>query len=159
MNVICFHDPDEINGCFSNWYLSDFTVDGTKFSSMEQYMMYRKALCFDDTAAAEQILAADDPSEIKRLGRLVRRYDDNYWNGVRQIIVYEGLIAKFSQNEELKEKLLGTGDAIMAECAVGDRIWGIGRSMTDPARLDRAQWLGRNLLGYSLMLVRDHLKR
>ena len=26
----------------------------------------------------------------------------NVWNGVRQIIVYEGLKAKFSQNAELK---------------------------------------------------------
>ena len=45
--------------------------------------------------------------------------------------INKGLQAKFSQNEELKEKLLGTKDAILAECAVRDRIWGIGLSMTD----------------------------
>ena len=28
----------------SNWHLSEFTVDGIKFSSMEQYMMCEKAL-------------------------------------------------------------------------------------------------------------------
>lgn len=28
MNVICFHNPDEENGYLSNWYLSDFIVDG-----------------------------------------------------------------------------------------------------------------------------------
>ena len=37
--MICFHNPEEENGYLSNWYLSEFTVDGIKFSSMEQYMM------------------------------------------------------------------------------------------------------------------------
>ena len=39
--IICFHSPDECNGYLSNWYLSDFSVDGIGYSSMEQYMMYQ----------------------------------------------------------------------------------------------------------------------
>ena len=46
MKVICFHNSNEENGYLSNWYHSDFMVDGMKFSSMEQFMMYRKAVCF-----------------------------------------------------------------------------------------------------------------
>ncbi|MCC2175054.1 NADAR family protein, partial [Oscillospiraceae bacterium CLA-AA-H269] len=42
-------------------------------------------------------------------------------------------------------------------CAVNDRIWGIGLSMRDPSRLDRAKWRGQNLLGYALMMVRERL--
>ena len=34
----------------------------------------------------------------------------------------------------------------------------VGLSMTDPNRLDRAKWRGTDLLGYSLMLVRERLK-
>ena len=49
--------------------------------------------------------------------------------------------------------------ALLAECAVKDRIWGIGLSMHDPARLDPAQWRGQNLLGYALMLTRRKLDR
>ena len=48
MNVICFHNPEEENGYLSNWYLSDFTINNIKFTSMEQYMMYSKALLFND---------------------------------------------------------------------------------------------------------------
>ena len=155
MKVICFHNPNEENGYLSNWYRSDFMVDGMKFSSMEQFMMYRKAVCFHDNLIAKQILEIEDVAAIKALGREVSNYDDHVWNGVRQITVYEGLLAKFSQNDDLKKKLKSTGTAILAECAVRDRIWGIGLSMHDPRRMNPKQWNGKNLLGYTLMMVRD----
>ena len=158
MNIICFHKPNEENGYLSNWYLSRFIVNEITFSSMEQYMMYNKAIVFSDKEIAKQILETDDVSLIKDLGRKVKNYNDNYWNGVRQIIVYEGLYAKFSQNEELKKQLLSTGNAILAECAVRDLIWGIGLSMHDPDRFDRNKWRGQSLLGYATMRVREKLK-
>ena len=43
MNIICFHNPDEENGYLSNWYRCVFEVNGIIFSSMEQFMMYKKA--------------------------------------------------------------------------------------------------------------------
>ena len=69
--VIGFHKPDEEYGFLSNWYLSDFTVDGIKFSSMEQYMMYMKAIVFDDKSIASQIMETSDVATIKDLGRRV----------------------------------------------------------------------------------------
>ena len=159
MNIVCFHNPDEDNGYLSNWYPSSFTVDSVAFSSMEQFMMYRKAICFGDEAVAAQILSTSDVAKIKSLGRQVSNYDESMWNGIRQIVVYEGLLAKFSQNEELKAKLKVTGNAVLAECAVKDRIWGIGLSMKDPDRLNKAKWNGQNLLGYALMMVRERLQQ
>ena len=158
MNIVCFHNPDEENGYLSNWYLSDFTVDNIKFSSMEQYMMYRKATCFHDDKIAEQILETNDVAKIKALGRLVSGYDDHHWNGVRQVVVYEGLVAKFTQNPQLLQLLKNTKNDILAECAIKDKIWGIGLSMTDSDRLNRAKWKGQNLLGYALMMVRDKIE-
>ena len=157
MNIICFHNPNEENGYLSNWYLSDFSVGGNSFSSVEQYMMYQKAVYFHDKKIAAQILQTHDVSEIKAFGRMVSGYDDNYWNGIRQIVVYNALLAKFSQNMGLKERLKNTGEAVLAECAVKDHIWGIGLSMRDDDRFDRAKWKGQNLLGYTLMMVRDRL--
>ncbi len=158
MNIVCFHNPDEENGYLSNWYLSEFTMNEITFSSMEQYMMYQKAICFKDTDIANEILMTNDVSKIKEFGRQVKNYNDNYWNGLRQIIVYKGLLEKFSQNKDLKEKLKETHNSILAECAVRDRIWGIGLSMTDPKRLEIDQWNGQNLLGYALMMVRVNLQ-
>ena len=159
MQIIGFHNPSEDYGFLSNWYLSDFQIDGITFTSMEQYMMYKKAVCFKDENIANQILAEKNVVTIKELGRLVSGYDEHIWNGVRQIIIYEGLLAKFSQNEFLKGRLLDTKNSILAECAVKDRIWGIGLSMTDPKRLIPSEWKGQNLLGYALMMVRGRLKK
>ena len=69
-------------------------------------MMYKKAVCFRDDVIAEKILETDEVGSIKELGRMVAGYNENYWNGIRQIVVYEGLIAKFSQNDKLREGLL-----------------------------------------------------
>lgn len=157
MNVICFHNPDEENEYLSNWYLCNFTVDNVTFSSLEQYMMYKKAVIFKDKEMANKILDTDDVALIKALGRLVSNYDDIYWNGIRQIVVYNGLLAKFTQNEILKEKLKSTGKSILAECSVKDKIWGIGLSIKDPDRFEISKWKGKNLLGYTLMMVREKL--
>nr|WP_294668056.1 NADAR family protein [uncultured Blautia sp.] len=157
MNIICFHNPDEENGYLSNWYPSQFSINGIQFSSMEQYMMYKKAVCFKDDDIAKKILGSIDVARIKALGRLVRNYNDSYWSGIRQIVVYEGLLEKFKQNEDLKRKLLGTGNSILAECAIRDKIWGIGLSMKNPDRFELENWNGQNLLGYALMMVRESL--
>ena len=159
MNVICFHNPEEENGVFSNWYLSDFEVDGVKYTSLEQYMMHQKALRFHDDEIAKEIMSTTDVAVIKGLGRKVRNFDGSYWNGVRQVVVYNGLLAKFSQNEELKRILLDTGDELMAECSVSDQIWGNGISMYDTRRFRPIEWTGQNLMGYNLMLVREELRK
>ena len=157
-HIICFHNPNEENGYLSNWYLCDFMVDGIAFSSMEQYMMYQKAVVFCDKTIAEAILLTSDVAEIKALGRQVSNYNDTVWNGVRQLVVYRGLCEKFRQNKKLAEQLLATGDMVLAECAVKDRIWGIGLSMRDADRIDMTRWKGQNLLGFALMEVRKQLK-
>ncbi len=157
--IVCFHNPDEMNGYLSNWYMSDFVADNIKFTSMEQYMMYKKAQLFNDKEIMQEILSTDNVGKIKMLGRSVKNYDEVMWNGVRQIVVYEGLYAKFSQNESLREKLLATENDILAECAVSDCIWGIGLAMNDEKRLSTEEWRGQNLLGFAIMQVREKLSK
>lgn len=79
--IICFHNPDEKYGWLSNWYLSDFEVDDVSFSSMEQYMMYEKAVVFEDFNMAGKILGTQNVGTIKQHGRQVANYNDIIWNG------------------------------------------------------------------------------
>ena len=66
-------------------------------------------------------------------------------------------MAKFTQNIALRKALKATGNAILAEAAASDSVWGIGLSIKDERRFDMRNWRGRNLLGYALILVRSKL--
>ena len=121
-------------------------------------MMYEKALLFQDQETAAKILQTDNVSEIKALGRAVQHFDNKIWIKMREEIVYRGMLEKFRQNPELAEKLEQTGEDIIAECAVKDRIWGIGLSMKDENRLCIDKWRGQNLLGKVLMRVREDIR-
>ena len=157
--IICFHLIDEPNGYLSNWYPAPFTLDGQHFTSVEQYMMYRKAITFGDTETAQAILSTDNVGKIKALGRSVLGYSDTVWNGIRQIVVYRALLEKFRQNPDLKTQLLATHPHTLAECALQDKIWGIGISNHDESRYEPDLWPGHNLLGFTLMMVRDELSK
>ena len=67
MEIICFHNPDEENGYLSNWYESKFIIDHVKFSCMEQFMMYQKAITFQDQTIAKEILQTRDSAKIKQM--------------------------------------------------------------------------------------------
>lgn len=41
-------------------------------------------------------------------------------------VTRRGLLAKFSQNDQLRRMLLFTGDSLIAECSGKERIWGNG---------------------------------
>jgi hypothetical protein len=144
-------------GPFSNWYPSKFSVDGVTFNCGEQYMMYMKAITFEDHEIAKQIMKTDDPAKQKALGRLVKNYDDNYWSVIRFDLVKKGLIEKFKQNPELKKYLLDRKDKIIVEASPYDRIWGIGYDQYDPNILEQKDNWGQNLLGKVLMLVAREL--
>jgi ribA/ribD-fused uncharacterized protein len=152
-NVLLF-----LKGPLSQWHPSNFSVDGTAFNCAEQFMMHRKAILFGDDAMASKILAADKPSDQKRMGRNVSGFDATIWGRNSIQIVTAGNIAKFSQNEGLKKHLLETGDAILAEANPRDSIWGIGLAAADPDAQNPEKWRGTNLLGTILMDVRNRLR-
>ena len=145
--------------CLSQWWISDFTYNGDHYCCMEQCMMAGKARLFGDQATLEKIMAADDPKVIKALGREVKNFDEDAWSEIKYALIVAGNICKFSQDPALKEFLLSTGDAILAEASPYDRIWGIGLAAEDPQAQDLNAWQGQNLLGFALMEVRDELRR
>ncbi len=158
VEAVFFHKPAEPHGYLSNWYPSPFDLDGIHFTSVEQYIMYQKCMLFGDEKAAKKVLATDDTKEQQSIGRDAKGYVSKVWAGVRQLVAVRGLMAKFEQNEELKQKLLDTGDAFLVECARSDKVWACGRKLDDERRFDAEKWDGENILGFALMEVRRILK-
>ncbi|GAB2661029.1 NADAR family protein [Nocardia goodfellowii] len=145
-------------GALSQWWPVEFVVDGKTFRSAEHYMMWRKALLFDDVETAERVLVAGHPSQAKSLGRQVRDFDESAWNAARFDIVVAGSVAKFGQHPELRDYLLRTGERVLVEASPVDRIWGIGLAADDPRSDEPNRWRGSNLLGFALMAARDELR-
>lgn len=157
-------------GPFSNWHPTPFLMKHcytgklTAYASFEancseQAMMYIKAMLFDDKESASAILKTKDPGLQKRLGRAVKNYNEDTWANVRVDVVYEILMRKFAQNDDLLKILLDTGDRIIVEASPYDKVWGIGMGVDKhPAILNPDNWKGDNLLGQCLMFAREDLR-
>lgn len=143
--------------CLSQWYASPFETDGVGYATAEHFMMAEKARLFGDAATRERILRASSPGEAKKLGRQVRRFDEDRWLQERFDIVVAGNVAKFCQSPALRDYLVGTGDRVLVEASPVDAIWGTGLAADDPGAGSPASWRGLNLLGFALMQVRASL--
>ncbi len=146
-----------IKGVFSQWHHTPFRLADKYFVTAEQWMMYSKALLFDDPDIAGQIAENDDPSVQKRLGQAVRGFDQSVWDRWKIDIVYRGNMAKFGQNDGALRQLRNSGSAMLVEANPRDWIWGIGRAIDDPLGHAPKNWRGQNLLGRILTKVRDDL--
>lgn len=66
------------------------------------------------------------------------------WDAVRNEVMWNALVAKFTQNAEFATKLKETGNRVLVERAPTDAYWAINNS-----------GLGENTLGVMLMIIRD----
>lgn len=122
----------------SNFYEVPVQYNGLLFRSSEAAFQAQKC-----PERANEFLNLS-PDEAKRMGRKINVRSD--WESVKDTVMYEIVLAKFSQNEALKKKLIDTGDAFLAEENWwGDKYWGT------------VNGVGRNQLGKTLMKVRMEL--
>ena len=142
---------------YSQWYAADMIIDGLKYNCCEQYMMYQKALLFNDIETADMIMQTKSPKIQKEYGRSVKNFDKNIWDDICYDIVYKANFAKFSQNKELLKELLSTGDKILVEASPYDKIWGIGLGENHVGIENPENWMGLNLLGKAITEVKNDL--
>lgn len=91
------------------------------------------------------VLDAKTPGNAKRLGRKVKLRKD--WESVKLNIMRQLVLDKFSQNYDLKDKLIATNDIELIEGNTwGDKFWGT------------VDGVGQNWLGKILMETREKLK-
>lgn len=146
------------NSCFSQWCKIDFKENNTTYCCMEQYMMSKKALLFNDLEINKKIMESKDPNQIKSYGRKVKNFDEQLWNKYKYLIVLTGNYMKFIQNKDLMLYLFNTKNKILVEASPYDTIWGIGMSAENKEINNPNFWKGENLLGFALTEVREELK-
>jgi ribA/ribD-fused uncharacterized protein len=146
-----------IKGVFSQWHPTSFKIDGLTIVTAEQWMMFSKARLFGDHDAASAILATSSPDEQKRFGQTVQDFQQETWDHWKVSFVYEGNLAKFSQNAGAARQLRATGNTMLVEANPRDWIWGVGLAIDDPSVHSPSEWKGGNLLGRILTKVRSEL--
>jgi ribA/ribD-fused uncharacterized protein len=142
----------------SNFHISNFTLNDIKFSSAEQCYQYHKAIYFKDNVSASEILKTNDPTLQKRISRQIRDFCEATWELVANDIMHNTLLAKFSNNQSLRDHLCSTGTKSLYEASPHDLYWGIGLSLSNKNVLDTKYHKGLNTLGAIMMTVRDQLK-
>lgn len=151
-----------VESVFSNFHPCNiefnFRDKDREVETSEQMFMLFKANMFRDFESAEEIIDSPNPMMTKSIGRGVKNYDDRRWSLKRYDYMKQALFLKFSQNAELYDRLLKTGDMYLVEASPYDSIWGVKLSVNDSRIKKQSQWKGDNLLGKALMEVREKFK-
>ncbi len=142
--VINFYHVNEDYGCFSNFSRHPIRLGGKVWPTSEHYFQAQK---FPETPRAEEIRQAGSPMIAARMGRARSHPLRRDWDSVKDAIMREAVLAKFTQHEDIRAILLGTGDALLVEHTENDSYWG-----------DGGDGSGTNKLGQILMSVREELR-
>jgi len=143
-DVIKFYSVREPYGCFSNFSKHKVFIQ-TTWPTTEHYFQAQKFL---DMALQLKIRAAKSPMIAARMGRSRSWPLRPDWDDVKDDIMRTAIRAKVMQHADVRETLLATGDAEIAEHTSRDRYWG-----------DGGDGSGRNMLGRILMEVRAELTK
>jgi len=142
--VINFYGTTDDYGCFSNFSRHRVHLKGKNWPTSEHYYQAQKFAGEPDEMEVGQAKTA---MIAARMGRDRKRPLRRDWEAVKERVMMDALRAKFTQHEELRGTLLGTGDANLVEHTENDSYWG-----------DGGDGSGQNRLGILLMRLRDELR-
>ncbi|AXN57782.1 hypothetical protein [Acinetobacter phage ABPH49] len=109
--------------------------DGVKFYTGEHFMMYEKAKLFGDEEISKKILETFHPQEAKKLGRLVKGFNNDVWEYHREDIIFSIVYCRLVYDQHLRLSALNhrMDGRSFVEASPWDKIYGIGLKETDPA--------------------------
>jgi ribA/ribD-fused uncharacterized protein len=141
---IRFYSTKAEYGCFSNFSAHPIRLSGKVWPTSEHYLQAQK---FAGTPHEEEIRRANSPMIAARLGRSRKHPLRRDWESVKDALMREAVLAKFTQHADLRAVLLGTGEAEIVEHTANDSYWA-----------DGGDGSGKNMLGRILMSVREQLR-
>jgi ribA/ribD-fused uncharacterized protein len=144
-NTLWFYGHKAAYGCFSNFSSHPITIGTTEWATTEHYFQAMKFVHSPEDLKA--VRKARGPMDAAKMGRDRSRPLRADWEVVKDDIMFDAVLAKFTQHPELRDTLLSTGDLVLVEHTGNDGYWGDGGDGT-----------GRNMLGTTLMQVRDIIR-
>ena len=157
--ILFFFSKEPENKEFSNFYETTFTLDGVDYKSAEHAFQAVKAKTFGDEVHFSKILKAKSAQSAKSFGKKVVGFKDDVWTPEKKEDIMKQVVrAKFTQNLDLRKKLVDSGDKILANADSRDKFWGVGTSANTAIAKDPAKWKGENKLGKMLMELRTELR-
>ena len=157
-DIVFFFSKDPENKEFSSFYDTVFKLDDVEYKSAEHAFQAIKSKTFGDDEHFAKILKAKSAQSAKSFGKKVEKFEESVWNEKKDEVMKSILRAKFSQNPEIRKKLLDTGDKLLAEANPRDTYWGIGTSSSTAIAKNPTKWKGQNKLGKMLMELRTELR-
>ncbi len=169
--IIAYDGPsDNEYGFLSTFYPIEFTMDRVKYFTVEQAVAAEKARRFHYDDLRTEIMKTRAPRTMrtKANGIIPKSISethgaasprlDEWENKIRLDILEEATYQKFRQHTELREKLLGTGNATIVLADSAEKVDGIGLALENNDILDSAKWRGENKYGKILMSVRKRIR-
>lgn len=125
----------------SNFYEAQVIYRGIVYPTAEHAYQAQKTT---DIGVQEQIRAAPTPGRAKKIGNSIALRPD--WEDIRVDVMEDIIWEKFTQNEDLAQRLINTYPQELVEGNDwGDQFWGVSGGT------------GNNMLGQILMRARDAL--
>ena len=112
--TIRFYDTSGEYGAFSNFTMTPITIHDRTYPTVEHYFQAMKFRGVDEKYA-HKISTAPRPQEAAKLGRDRRYHPRRNWDTLRDEVMRMGVLAKFSQHDELQKLLLSTGEETIIE--------------------------------------------
>lgn len=175
-DIFFYLGENDSNFIFSNYYQNkksdyQFEIMNTKWISNESFFQsmkytdkdYKKIIQEADTSHKAFLLGRmggnirpewviNKKSNQDKIRDVINRYKNTTrirqdWDTIKDKVMIIGLFVKFTQNKDLYDKLLSTGNTKLVEYSPVDKYWG-------------TYWnkVGQNKLGQCLMKVRECLK-
>lgn len=136
----------------SNFFPCQIKMHQSVFSCSEQAFFYHKAIICEREDIAMKLKEMDDPAKIKYKGDRILTCEA--WEKSKKDVMRKVLREKFTQNPELKAKLLGTSGLPLLECT-NNKYWGTGWYLDDLDWNNSTNYPGKNVLGSLLEEIRE----
>ena len=141
---IYFYDKSSPYYEFTNFYDAPIVLDDKQWPTTEHYFQAQK---FVGTPYLEVVRRCSSPREALEISRRpsVSTWCRKDWEEVKIDVMKKALLAKFSQHDNLRKKLVETGSRTLVERSPYDSFWG-----------DGGDGSGKNWLGRLLMEIRNN---